>query len=43
MEAQLDKVENSIKLFSKDVVYVGIWLNDRINLKSSKEKTSDVF
>lgn len=24
MEAQLDKVENSIKLFSKDVVYVGI-------------------
>jgi len=43
MEAQLDKVENSIKLFSKDVVYVGIWLNDRINLKSGKEKTSDVF
>jgi len=22
MEAQLDKVENSIKLFSKDIVYV---------------------
>lgn len=24
MEAQLDKVENSIKLFSKDIVYVGL-------------------
>ena len=24
MEAQLNKVENSIKLFSKDVVYVGL-------------------
>lgn len=24
MEAQLDKIENSIKLFSKDVVYVQI-------------------